>query len=166
MKEKSFDVASKDVTNPNYSQAIGYVDTNKLNPYLFCSHAYEGDAGFRDGNYLIPFERELFYPKRKTFSAYRNFVKPIINAIVDPVFSSKIIRETENDLFQEFIYNCDNKGTDLHYFSKEIATLARLHGVCFVVMDNFSEVPDTRSEAIAQRKLPYIYIQKAYNVVD
>jgi hypothetical protein len=164
MKEKNFEVSKQDVTNPNYNQTQGYIDSNKVNHYLFCSHAYEGSGGFKDGGYLIPFERELFYQKRKTFSAYRNFVKPIVNAMVDPVFSAKIVRNTTNDMFQAFIYDADNRGTDLHYFVKEVAILARLHGVVFVIMDNFSEIPNTREEAINQRKLPYVYIQKAYNV--
>jgi hypothetical protein len=52
--------------------------------------------------------------------------------------------------------------------SSDVVTLSRLHGVTFVVMDNFSneEIPLTVNEVISQRKFPYIYTQAAYTVED
>lgn len=165
MKEDNFSEPTKStITNPNYNQAEGFVSPNSVNSYLFCSHVYEGSGGIKDGSYLVPFERELFYQKRKSFSAYRNFFKPIINAVVDPVFSNRIVRQTTNNLFESFIDNCDNRGTDLNFISKEAAILARLHGVCFAVLDNFQDIPETKQIAIDQRKFPYVYLQPAYNV--
>lgn len=154
------------VTNPSYYNNV--VDPQSVNKYLFVSNLYEGSAGVSDGSYLIPYERELFYPQRKMLSSYRNFMKPIVNAIIEPVFSSNVTRTTSNTIFKSFLEDVDNRGTTMTSNAQDVVTLARLHGVTFVVVDNFKaeEIPLTEAEAIEGRKFPYVYTQPAYSVLD
>lgn len=162
MKELTFE--SDRTTNPSYSQADGYLDPLYVNDYLFCTHLYDGSGGIKDGTYLVPFERELYYTKRKSLASYRNFLKPIINALVEPVFSNPITRTTTNPLYLGFIDDCDNRETSLSNIMAKAATLMKLHGVTFVVMDNFNDPPGSQATVLADRKYPYIYIQPAYTV--
>jgi hypothetical protein len=159
MSETQFEVTQK---NPNYNTTG--ININCIDPYVFLSHAYEGTGGFSDGTYLVPFVREGFYENRKAMANYRNYVKPIINSTVSPLFNKSIIRESDNDIFNEFLTNVDNAHTNINSNANDVLTYARLHGVTFVVMDNFSEIPITRQESINTRKFPFIYIQPAYLV--
>ena len=148
------------------NQDICYSNILTYNPYKLVSNAYNGDGIIADGSALVPYSRESFYSERKATSYYRNFIKPIVDAMIVPVFDAPVTRETSSDLFELFLEDVDNKGTDITENSLNVATLSRLHGVTFVIMDNFSlnEIPSTVNDVISQRKIPYIYTQPAYNV--
>lgn len=165
MAETTFPKAS--LTSDSQPSYVHYsVDINDINQYTFMTHTYEGTGGYKDCSYLIPFHREAWYENRKKFSVYRNFLKPIIDALVMPVFSNPITREYDSALFDEFVINANNKGDSLTAITMEACKYARLHGVCFVVMDNFSEVPELLQDAIDLRAFPYIYIQTADTVSE
>jgi len=152
----------------NNGTEIYYANITKMNPYTLVSNAYNGDGIIADGSALIPFSRETFYTERKAISSYRNYTKPIVNSIIEPVFDAPVKRVSNSELFDAFLEDVDNRGTTMTNNSSDVVTLARLHGVAFVVMDNFrqEEIPATVSEVIDQRKLPYIYTQAAYTVKD
>lgn len=165
--------------DPKVDDTNNAINILGVNPYLFMTHAYEGTGGFRDGNYLVPHTREMFFVNRKQLSAYRNYVRPIIRALVEPVFVDEAIRiltdangnelpEESDTLFGTFIEDCDNKDTCLQSFTEDVCTSARLHGVTFVVMDNFpqSMQPETTEMAIEERIMPYVYQRYAYEVED
>jgi hypothetical protein len=144
-----------------------FLDIRTVNPYVFLSHAYNGSGGFLDGSYLMAYPRESFYTDRQKYSFYRNFIKAIINSMVEPVFSKPIVRTTTNDMFDSFLQNVDNKKTNMNKFTENVMIYSRLHGVIFVVMDNFSNELNTvssRQDAINGRYFPYIYLQPAYYV--
>jgi hypothetical protein len=153
----------RNVFNPEYNNTF----TVQEDKYMFMSHCYEGNGGYHDGTYLFPFLRESFYISRKAQAFYRNFIKPIINSLVDPVFGAPIVRTINNNLYNSFILNCDGVNT-LDEFCKDVAILSRLHGNVFVVMDNFTkeEIPLLEKDAILQRKHPFVYIQPAYTVSE
>lgn len=161
MSELNFNVTTNNI--PKYSNQFNNIVN--LNKYLFMTHSYEGTGGYEDGTYLFPFLRESFYDQRKEMSHYRNFVRPLINSLVDPVFNAPIVRETTNALYKKFIES-PNGLDSMNEFSKEVALYSRLHGTVFVVMDNFlsTEIPETENEAIDKRILPFAYIQPAYTV--
>jgi hypothetical protein len=161
----SISEGSHDMTNTNPSWGNSHIDVRTLNPYVFVSHTYDGTGGYYDGSYLFPFARESFYEERKKTAFYRNFLKPIIKAITEPVFSKNVIRETSNPLFESFLNNVDNIGSKISANAYNVTTLSRLHGVTFVVMDNFTTINAMSvNEAINLRLFPYIYIQPAYTV--
>jgi hypothetical protein len=140
------------------------VDIRNVNPYVFMSNSYHGSGGYLDGSYLMSYARESFYSERQKFSFYRNYLKPIINAMVEPIFAKTITRTTSNDLFESFLADVDNRKNNMNKFTENVMILSRLHGVTFVVMDNFNNTMLTRSDAISSRQFPYMYIQPSYNV--
>lgn len=160
--EHTFNTSSSAMV-PSYNNN-SFTNPLELNQYSFVSQCYHGDGGILNGNLLVPYDREMWYQKRKVLSSYRNFLKPIVDSICTPVFNAPIVRTTTNDLFQTFLNDVDNKGTDINEFSNDVVLYSRLHGVCFVVMDNFEALPSTLNEQINQRVLPYAYIQDAGTV--
>lgn len=155
---------------PGVADTDKYVSVNSLNIYDFMDDAYLGSRGFRDGKYLVPHSREMFYKNRMDLAFYKNFVRPIIRAMVDPVFVNLAPRTVtpDNVLFTDFIDNCDNAGTHLQDFSHDVIETCRLHGCDFVVVDDFpmSEQPDTAEEAKIKRIFPYVYERTAQQVYE
>jgi len=174
MSEKQFDVEAR--VDPRVDDTNTATNILSVNPYLFMTHAYEGTGGFRDGNYLVPHTREMFFTNRKQLSAYRNYIRPITRALIEPVFvdeATRLLTDTagtdvdpETTLFGTFIQDADNRGASLQSFSEDVCTYARLHGVTFVVMDNYPQdmQPETTEKAIEDRIMPYIYSRYAYDV--
>lgn len=155
-------VTQKEVVpvDPRYSiqDTSSHVDVRGVNIYDFMRHTYEGSGGYRDGTYLIPFMRESFYTDRQKSAVYKNIFSKIINAMIRPVFGGEIDRIVDDDLFENFIDNVDNAGTDLDSFTNLIITHARVYGFTMVVMDNFNSFKTMSvKEAILNREYPYMY---------
>ena len=133
--------------------------------YKLLDDAYTGDGGFLNGDYLIPHVRETpdKYGRRKALSYYANYVKAVINALVDPVFRKPATRNWEGQgidsaMFSQFQMDVDCKRTKIHRFMKRALKKAKLHGVCFIVVDNVPELPKNKGEAIEKRAFPYAYL--------
>lgn len=144
-----------------------YVEPLNLNPYDFMDHAYYGTRGFRDGTYLTPHTREMFYRARRQTSVYKNYVRPILDAMVTPIFADAIPRSIDSSsLFADFVYDVDNNGVSLDNFVNECMKTCIRHGQVFVVMDNFTEsdMPETVLDARSERVFPYVMIKTANDV--
>lgn len=151
-----------------------YVKVSSVNRYKFMDDAYYSAGGFRDGTYLIPHTREMFYRARRELSAYRNFMRPIIRSLVEPVFEEDVIRKIAGQVVDDdtvhpyatFLEDVDNDQTCMNEFSEEVMLQTRLHGVSFVVMDNYPEEsqPATAGEATESRIMPYVYKRSAQDV--
>jgi len=173
MSQKTIDqlMVSTEV-DPSLASTNTAVKVNSLNIYKFMEHSYDGSDGYRDGTYLIPHPREVFFESRKELCFYRNFLRPIVRAMIEPVFNQEAVRKIADgdnkpkgdSLFADFINDCDNAGQWLQDFTKEAIEYSRLHGMVCVVMDNSIETPKTRLEAKDQRKFPYVYLKKAYEI--
>ncbi|TCL74227.1 hypothetical protein EDC14_1004165 [Hydrogenispora ethanolica] len=135
--------------------------------YKFLTDAYYGIGGFKDGSYLDrhPRETDAKYQRRREASYYLNYVAPVVNSHVDPVFRKKPEQDwRDNKLFDLFMSNTDMLGTPFHRYMKRAALIAKLNAVAFVVVDNVPDQPTTIAEAIRQRALPYAYIVKPHQV--
>jgi len=175
MSESRFDTANNDIFDQNVGETDKYTSIMLANKYEFMSNTYFGTGGYRDGQYIIPHQRELFLRNRKELSAYRNFLRPILDSLITPVFNeeaTRVIQDTNGNevqaetLFSTFLADTNNNGEAIQDFVEQATTYARLHGVCFVVMDNFAQddQPETTVEAIENRILPYCYIRTANDV--
>ena len=174
--EENFFNTGADNGDPRVSETNTYVDSLSTNKYEFMDAAYYGTGGFRDGSYLIPHDREMFYRKRRGFSVFKNFIRPIVNSLVDPVFAEPAPRviidadggDTGSPIARAFIEDVDGGGTSLQSFSRGVMHMARRHGVTFILMDNFplEQMPATVQEAVSARIYPYMVKKAAWEVVE
>lgn len=145
----------------------------KLDDYDFIQNAYKGTGGFKDGTYLTPHPRETLvkYERRKDLAYFLNYVQPVIDSHVNPIFKKPAVRtwgaktqkgkrakKTNTPYFDAFIGDVDRNGTPLERFMKRAAKMAKLNEVAFIVMDNFAEQPQSQADALKGRIFPYLYL--------
>jgi hypothetical protein len=137
--------------------------------YDFMLNAYFGEGGFHDGSALVKsqVEKNVQYVERRANSYYKNYVKPIIDATYIPVFTKTVTRTTTVNgvedaegrlapMWAAFQKDVDNRGTCISLFTQKIVRYARILGVSFIVMDNFSDAPQSEVDAIQSRKFPFV----------
>jgi len=148
--EKKFDLIN---TANNYNK----ITATRQGMYAFVYDSYWGERGYAHGRYLFKFDRESeHYDDRRLQAYYRNFIKGILNSIITPVFSEKPFVDCNNDLYESFAVDVDRKGSSIVEFVKSCTRLCKLQGVNFIIMDNYSELPKTRTETLESRKFPYV----------
>lgn len=132
--------------------------------YKLLRDAYFGTGGFSNGAYLHKHKREdeADYTVRRANAYYLNYFAPIINALVDPIFKKKPLRDFEGSgspIISEFTADVDAAQTDIHLFMKRAAIMAKVYGVAFIVVDNARQI-ESRSvaEMVRNRHFPYAYI--------
>jgi hypothetical protein len=137
------------------------IDIFAIPDYQFLDDTYTGQGGYKSGKYLVPHPRETAYNRRRQLSVYRNYFKKIVNAKVMPIFNEMFPRKTTDTVFEAFLKDVDNNGTEINDFMQRLAIDGVVKGVSFVVMDNFSdtEQPENAKEAEDDRKFPYVYIK-------
>lgn len=161
---------------PNINDTNSYRSVSGENIYKFMDDAFHGQNGFRDGSYLIPHMREVFYDARRDLAYYKNYIRPIVRAMIDPVFQEPADRSitvgtkvvTDGMFATEFLMDATGNGMPLQGYTWEAIQTARLHGVTFTVVDNFksADMPEIKSEALDERKFPYVYNKTAEQVED
>lgn len=141
--------------------------------YQLLEDAYAGKGGFLDGSYLVPHVRETLdkFIRRKALSYYPNYVKTVVNSLINPIFRKQAKRDwegknTESQMFSMFQADVDRKGTNIRRFMKKALKKAKLHAVCFIVVDNVNEQPATVAGAIKSRAFPYAYLVFPNQVKD
>lgn len=160
--------------DPSTEWAKDYKSPNDVSDYLFVKDSYEGSGHYRTGRYITPHAREMNYPKRRDLGFYKNYVRPVADARVNPVFDDPISRTVQTDkgaaieenLFTEFLKNVDNAGTPINQFMEVVTHEANLQGQAFIVMDDFqkTEISATEAENIKNRTFPYIYMKTKHDV--
>lgn len=149
----------------------------KWNKYDFCWNAYWGTGGFYDGTVLRKMLVELDdqYLLRRALTFYRNFYRQIIDATYKPVFSEGNTRTVEANgvsgnnvapLFSAFLEDADCKKNPLSQFTKRAVKTARICGACFVIVDNYGDVPELLTDQIKARKFPYVYTRLPQQVEE
>lgn len=130
--------------------------------YTLLKDAYFGSGGFLSGGYLTRHKRESDedYRFRCNNAYYLNYFAPIVNALVDPIFKRKPLRDYHGqceDVVQEFLQNVDGNNTSIDTFMKRAAIMAKVYGVSFVVVDMPREKTAVNmAELIAGRQYPYL----------
>lgn len=132
--------------------------------YALLKDAYYGTGGFSSGNYLIKHARETddSYKERCNNAYYLNYFAPIINALVDPIFKRRPLRNyagAGENIVSAFSADVDRTGNDIHSFMKQAALHAKIYGVVFIVMDSRADAGrgGTLADMIENREYPYIY---------
>ncbi len=157
------------VADPASTDVSMYKNPQTVNQYKLMDDAYFEEGGFSDGTYLTPHQREMFYTARRETSTYKNFVKPILDAMINPVFAAPIPRTVDpNSLFASFITDTDNNGMTMDCLVSESIHTCIRHGQVFVIIDNFgaTDQPETLQQARKDRVFPYAMIKTALDVTD
>lgn len=94
-------------------------------------------------------------------SYYCNYVKPVVNAHVNPIFKTTPTRDVKSgNYYEDFLENVDGKNTKMTTFMKRVAKQAKLNGVMFVVVDAPNiDIGTTVTKALVKEKrlYPYLY---------
>ena len=153
----------------------------KWNKYDLCWNAYWGTGGYYDGTILKKLRIELDddYLIRRSLTFYRNFFRQIIDSTYKPVFAVGSTRETtvngvvDKDgklvpFWNGFMENCDNRHRTIGQFTKRVVKNSRILGVCYVIVDNFPDIPEgtLAVDALKDRKYPYVYIRLPQQVEE
>lgn len=155
--------------NPPPREARTIVAITPIEDYKFLNDAYYNEGGFKDGSYLVPHPRETpeKYARRRALAYYLNYVAPVINSHVNPVFRQDPEREwNDNEMFSAFMEDADTLGTSFSRFMKRAALSAKLQAVAFIVIDNVSDQPGNMADVLQERALPYAYIVQRNQVVN
>lgn len=138
--------------------------------YRLVQDSYTGHGGFSDGGYLEKYNREeeADFTKRKSQAYYLNLMGPIIDSVINPVFSQDILRQYDAPLFDPFVEDADGKGASLTMFMKQATTIANVMGQSFIAMDSFpeDEIPPTQAEQINERKVPFVSLKTPLDVYN
>ena len=142
-----------------------------IDKYQLLDDSYRASGGFEDGQYLIPHPSEGLpkYKRRQRMGYYVNYVKPIVDALVNPIFKTDPVRSGTTDLYNRFIENVDGNDTTLTRFMKKAGIRAKLHGVEFIVMDMKELSEDeviTQDRIIEERIYPYLYLVSPSQISD
>ena len=138
-----------------------YRPVSGLNIYEFMEMTHDGSGIYRDGTGLIPHSREMDYSRRREIGFYKNYLRPIVRAMIEPVFTEEAIRTIQDGdgneltglMINSFIEDADNDGSTLQEVTEDVVTFSRLQGVSFAVVDNFKkeELSETVQENIDNR---------------
>lgn len=136
---------------------------NITSKYKLIDDSYSADGGFSNGSYLIPHprERQDKYNRRKNMAYYINYVKPIVDAHINPIFSHEPTRDGLTDTYRVFLNDVDGNGTKITRFMKKAAIRAKLHGCEFICIDMESiDESDiiTKDDVVKNRIYPYLYL--------
>jgi hypothetical protein len=149
---------------------VGTLFINEVNPYEFMRHADLGTGGFLYGHYLTQHTRERDFKERRNYSFYLNFVKRIINALVNPLFREQPVRteSTGNAFFASFLLDCDRRGHSFAKFMRKTARKVKRYGLYFVVVENDppEKMAKNLAEARRQKQHPYIYTYSPENIEE
>ena len=142
-----------------------------VNKYELLDNAYRASGGFENGKYLIPHpsEKNSKYIRRQNMAYFINYVKPIVDALVNPIFKTDPVRSGMSNTYENFIEDVDGNNTTLTRFMKKAAIRAKLHGVEFIVVD-MEKLPDyitvTERMILDNRLYPYLYLVSPSQITD
>lgn len=131
--------------------------------------ALDSQADTRIGSYLVKHPREHVdsYSARRKVAYYLNYMAPVVDSHVSPLFRRETTREWNEsaaDLWTAFMDDADGAGSTLAQVMREAAMPAKRDGVCFLVVTSPEVAPVNRKEQLVIR--PYIYRVEALDVVD
>ena len=145
------------------------MDSEKLYGYKLLKDAYYGTGLFSVGRGLVRHPRESTqnYAFRKKLAYYLNYTGPIVNASVDPIFRDTIKREyKDTEKFKVFLEDVDRKGTSLQEYIRQQATLAKLYGVMYIIVNNVVEFGESVADNVKNRALPYLTAVEPHHITD
>lgn len=141
---------------------------SEVDPLVLLRDAFYGIGGFKSGEYLVQYPRESTdkYSRRKSVSAYVNYVRPIIEGHVKPIFRRGVKREDKsgNAAWEAFVADCTMGGMSLTDFMRARALRAKRSGCDLIVVTAPKDAPATEADEVDLR--PYVYGVAANMITD
>lgn len=151
-----------------YMSGRGWVDAHSpIERWNFLDSSYSGSGKYVDGRYIIPHRREDFdsFNLRKKKVRVVNDFKTIIDSWIAPIFENEAVRDIEItdsayvSAYEQFINDCDRKGTSYSDFMKMAARAARKFDSAFVIVENASNIGAMTFYDLQNRdNLPYLIL--------
>jgi hypothetical protein len=121
------------------------------------------------GSYLVRHEREpdKKYLGRQAIAYYLNYLQPVVDSHVTPLFRREITRTgkaSQQKMWDAFFANADGGGRGLAETMQRAAFPAKRDGVHVLVMTAPKDAPKTAVDAI--EKTPFIYGVAALDIVS
>lgn len=139
-----------------------------VDPLVLLRDAFYGIGGFKSGAYLVQYPRESNdkYDRRKAVSAYVNYVRPIIESHVKPIFRRGVKREDKgtNPAWTDFVTDATMGGMSLTDFMRSRALRAKRSGCDLIVVTAPKEAPATKADEPSLR--PFVYGVAASQITD
>ena len=136
------------------------MEQNKyLTEYRKCLSAYTGEGILE---YLYRFYRESneSYKDRQQRNSYVNYLKSVIDSIINPLFAENISRIAGNDITTMFLNNIDGKQSDIDDIMREALIQWKLMGNSFIIINsNQTEGSDEYADVISNRKVPFLSVK-------
>jgi len=174
------------IANGDYSPRKSKISIHDRRNYMLLRDAYYGIGGFRTGatslsvvdgiyndteegiSYLVRHVREKTnkFERRTQLATYLNFLRPVLDSVISPLFAQDIERTTNDDYFQAFENDATNSDFSLTQFVHQTTTKASLYGFEIVIMDNFSNLADDKKTNIDGRRFPYLYTVDSLAILD
>lgn len=145
-------------------------DYSPVDKYQLLDDSYRASGGFSNGDYLIPHprERQDKYNRRREMAYYINYVKPIVDAHINPIFNNEPTRDGTSMTYDLFLNDVDGNGTRMSRFMKKAAIRAKLHGcefICVDMEDVDTEAVVTTQDVLEKRIYPYLYLISPAQVI-
>lgn len=134
-----------------------------LTEYRKCLASYTGE-GISDFLYKFYRESNESYKDRLKRAGYVNYLKSVIDSIVNPVFSESILRTIPNDMTKLFLSNIDNKQSDIDDIMREALIQYKLMGNSFIIINNTSIEDEGYNDVLKARKLPFLSVKNMTEV--
>lgn len=143
--------------------------TNRVynKPHVFLDESYNSRSGWynptKGNSYLIPHakEDEYNYNNRKTISTYDNFLKSIVNTVVDPLFKGDISVDIKSsNIAFNTVINSFIDSFDLKVFLMETMQSFKLHDMVETIIEPMEETEGIESI------IPEIYSIDIDNILD
>jgi hypothetical protein len=122
---KGMPVSYGEVVRNDTSKAKNYMD---LHPSEFMLETYECGEHYRNGTFLSPHTRESAYQTRIRQVYYENYLKPIADALILPVYSQPIKRETDDAQMIEILKDVTKTGKSINEFCKQVSIASCVTG--------------------------------------
>ena len=148
------------IKNPKY-------DVNLITKYDLL---YEGGEAFLKNVMLFlprrSSEASKIYNERMARSFYVGYVGPVIDYFMSNLFAFNAninMKEGSNSFYEEFLKDCDLKGTDFNHFFQQVFTNALVQRKSYILLD-FPRLPEDMPPPINAKEEEEMGLTRAYLV--
>lgn len=142
---------------------------NYIDIWNFFLEAYKGGEHFVKKHLFKYYKEGDEEYKERQARAYReNYVKKIVNIFNSYLFQEQAIRETKNNLLNEWLQNITGKDETINDFMRLVSLMSYVLGRVYVVVDKqtLPEEQKTGTRIDTLKAKPYVYLLYPQDILD